>query len=116
MGTVTLLDYGMAHGSSRRNAIRALGLAAAGAALVTTEAGATPVAPQSETGSSCKRDGDCSEDAICRKGRCVCRDGYHRCKGRCIDFGSNNNHCGRCGRGCLATDTCSKGRCIPVMA
>ncbi|MFM9107554.1 MAG: EB domain-containing protein [Chloroflexota bacterium] len=106
----------MAHGSSRRNAIRALGTAAAGLAVTRPGADAEEVTPEVNLGGPCQRDRDCSNDGKCRKGRCTCAEGHRRCKGRCLDLGSNNQHCGRCGRGCGKNETCIQGRCRPGMA
>lgn len=40
-----------------------------------------------------------------------CADGRTSCGGVCVDTATDERHCGRCGRGCPAGDTCIAGGC-----
>lgn len=53
----------------------------------------------------------CDSDAeLCIDGTCVCRAGLDRCDDDCVDLGSDDDHCGMCGRECQDM-LCSAGEC-----
>ncbi|MCB9640675.1 MAG: SUMF1/EgtB/PvdO family nonheme iron enzyme [Myxococcales bacterium] len=43
-----------------------------------------------------------------------CPSGQRKCKGKCVDWTKNNEHCGRCGNTCLVQrgQTCQMGHCV----
>ncbi len=41
-----------------------------------------------------------------------CQRGWACCSGGCRDLGSDADHCGVCGEGCAAGETCDTGQCV----
>jgi hypothetical protein len=39
-----------------------------------------------------------------------------RCGKRCVNLGTDPQHCGSCGRQCAATELCQEGQCVTASA
>jgi hypothetical protein len=53
----------------------------------------------------------CCSGARCAGGRCVCKEGFTNCGGRCRDLNNSRNHCGTCFNECLSNEVCQSGDC-----
>ena len=63
-----------------------------------------------------QHDQSCSEHSVCKTGHCQCTSGYLSCKednGKevCVNFKTDNNHCGKCGNACASGKKCINGSC-----
>ena len=48
---------------------------------------------------------------ICDEGECICRPGFERCAGMCVELDSDPEHCGACSDPCEAMQVCDRGEC-----
>src|SRR4051794_4264193 len=108
------LAKGLATGTlSRGKVIRWMGGALLGAALASFPgvAWANDCRP---LGRECRRDSQCCSRNCVRRGDdkvCGCPEGQTRCKARCVNLKTNENHCGSCSKRCAEGQECMKGVC-----
>jgi hypothetical protein len=106
---------------SRRDALRAGGVAFAGAVAM------SPADALAKLSGRCPKhhlhcDGRCCPvGEVCLppkhkggKRRCGCAHGGTRCGDKCIDVHTDPHNCGHCGHRCAAGEKCSKGTCQPT--
>ena len=109
------LARGIAAGSSRRGLLKSA-LGAAAMALGLSES-ANAAATRRAPGSSCRKDGECIEGAVCKtvSGRqiCACSSGLKACNDLCIPSGSccSVKDCNDDGNQCTTTVCNSDGTC-----
>src|SRR4051794_8273670 len=108
------LAKGLATGTlSRGKVIRWMGGALLGAALASFPgvAWANDCRP---LGRECRRDSQCCSRNCVRRGDdkvCGCPEGQTRCKDRCVNLKTNENHCGSCSKRCAEGQECVNGVC-----
>lgn len=102
----------LAHGLSRRRLLGGLGgsALAAGGLLATSKSALVC----QRAGTTCDPRQRCCQGATCQGGVCICVAGSEQCDGdgRCVNFQSDQNHCGRCGGACAVGETCCAGLCV----
>jgi Stigma-specific protein, Stig1 len=109
---------GLANGMSRREALRAGGVAFAGAVAM------SPADALAKLTGRCPKhhahcDGKCCPvGEVCLppkhkggKRRCGCAHGGTRCGDKCVNVHADPHNCGHCGHKCAAGETCSNGQC-----
>ncbi len=108
------LAKGLASGTvSRGKAIRWMGGALLGAALASVP-GVAWANDCRRLGRECRRDSQCCSRNCVRRGDdkvCGCPEGQTRCKDRCVNLKTNENHCGECFNRCEEGQECVKGMC-----
>ena len=54
-----------------------------------------------------------NSDPFCQDGQCLfsCHEGYDACGGQCIDFDTDDDHCGGCDDACGDDQWCAEGSC-----
>jgi hypothetical protein len=53
----------------------------------------------------------CNSDQYCNAGTCACRPGLTLSGGRCVNFQTDGNNCGRAGNVCPMNRVCLNGNC-----
>ena len=58
----------------------------------------------------------CGENEVCEAGACVldCPEGWIDCSGECVDWMTDENHCGGCNIRCEAGKQCINGQCRKI--
>lgn len=102
------LARSLAAAPSRRSVLRGLVAAAAGAGVLTAAQPAEAACRKVGDDRGCRNDDQCCNNARCRNRKCTCKPGYKNCDGKCVDLGSDEDNCGRCGRKCGKNETCVK--------